>query len=578
MFLRRVFLKHILSYLKPYNFFVIIAYLLTFIELIIELLLPLFLGKMINAGVVNQDLNNIIMWGSIMIGLSFIAFASGILNSFYASHISNNLGLDIRNKLYEKIQSFSFAILNQFPTSSLVTRFTNDIRQVQNTVFMGLRIMVRAPLMIIGSVIMALIINFKLASIFLIVVPIAILFVLWVFKLAVVMFDTVQRKTDSVNLVMQENLMNMRLIKAFTRNTFERLRFSKVNEALSVSMRRAFRFIDASMPILLFIMNLSLIFIIWFGSVQTIALDSNIGDVVAIVNYALRVTMSISMLTFIIMSFSRMKASSERLNDVLLINSDFHSNENLDNKNKIKHGKVEFNNVSFSYPKTNKPVLKDISFTVNPNERIAFMGATGSGKTSLFQLIPLLYKSTKGNIKIDDISINDFAINEIGYVPQNPLLFSGSIKDNLIWGKEDATDEEIIQACKDAQIHDLIMDLPKQYNTHVSQQGVNLSGGQKQRLSIARALVRRPQILMLDDCTSALDLTTEMNLFNAIDTDDCTTLLITQKTSTAKRFDRIVLIDYGEIIANGTHEELLESSTLYQKIVDSQEGGDSNVS
>src|SRR5699024_3645093 len=340
---------------------------------------------------------------------------------------------------------------------------TNDIRQVQNTVFMGLRIMVRAPLMIIGSVIMPLIINFKLASIFLIVVPISIFFILWVFKKAAIMFDTVQRKTDSVNLVMQENLMNMRLIKAFTRHTFERLRFSQVNEALSISMRRAFRFIDASMPIILFIMNLSLIFIIWFGSVQTVALESNIGDVVAIINYALRVTMSISMLTFIIMSFSRMKASSERLNDVLLIDSDFHKNENLHNKNKIERGKIQFNNVSFNYPKANKPVLKDISFTVEPNERIAFMGATGSGKTSLFQLIPLLYKATKGNIKIDDISIDNFAINElrqsIGYVPQNPLLFSGSIKDNLIWGKEDATDEEIMQACKDAQIHDLIMEL-----------------------------------------------------------------------------------------------------------------------
>ena len=210
------------------------------------------------------------------------------------------------------------------------------------------------------------------------------------------------------------------------------------------------------------------------------------------------------------------------------------------------------------------------------------MGATGSGKTSLFQLIPLLYKPTKGQIKIDDILINDFSINElresIGYVPQNPLLFSGSIKNNLIWGKEDATDDEIIQACKDAQIHDLIMTLPDQYNTHVSQQGVNLSGGQKQRLSIARALVRKPKILMLDDCTSALDLTTETKLFNAIDKNPCTTLLITQKISTAKRFDRIILIDYGQVIANGTHEELLDSSTLYQQIVDSQEGGGHSVS
>lgn len=575
-------MKHILSYLKPYKLLVIIAYALTFIELIIELLLPFFLGKMINNGVVNQDLNNIIMWGSIMIGLSLIAFVSGILNSFYASHASNNLGLDIRNELFTKIQSFSFSILNQFPTSALVTRFTNDIRQVQNTVFMGLRIMIRAPLMIIGSVIMALIINFKLASIFLFVVPIAILFVFWVFKKGSVMFNNVQRKTDSVNLVMQENLMNMRLIKAFTRHKFERLRFSKVNEDLSSLMRRAFRFIDASMPALLFVMNLSLIFIIWFGSVQTIAGDSNIGDVVAIINYALRITMAISMLTFIILSFSRLKASSERLNDVLLIDNNFLKHQDQTNRNKITNGKIDFNNVSFTYPKSNSHILKNISFKVKPNERVAFMGATGSGKTSLFQLIPLLYEPSLGTIQIDNRSINDYSLNElrlsIGYVPQNPLLFSGSIKDNLIWGKEDATDDEIIQACKDAQIHNLIMNLPKQYDTHVSQQGVNLSGGQKQRLSIARALVRKPTILMLDDSTSALDLTTERKLFKAIDKEDCTTLLITQKVSTAKEFDRIILLDYGEIIANGTHEELLASSHLYQQIVKSQEGGGYSVS
>lgn len=442
--------------------------------------------------------------------------------------------------------------------------------------------MIRAPLMIIGSMIMALYINFKLASIFLIVVPIAIIFVLWVFKKGSVMFDTVQRKTDSVNLVMQENLMNMRLIKAFTRHAFEKERFAKVNDDLSSSMRRAFRFIDASMPALLFIMNLSLIFIIWFGSVQTIAGDSNVGDVVAIVNYALRMTMAVSMLTFIILSFSRLKASSERLNDVLLIDSNLDTNKDLSNKNKIKHGKIDFNNVSFNYPKTNTMVLKEISFTVNPNERVAFMGATGSGKTSLFQLIPKLYKASMGHIKIDDIPLNDFTLDEIrlsiGYVPQNPLLFSGTIRDNLIWGKEDATNEEIIQACKDAQIHDLIMKLPKQYETHVSQQGVNLSGGQKQRLSIARALVRRPTILMLDDSTSALDLTTENKLFNAIDTDDSTTLVVTQKVSTAKRFDRIILLDYGQIIANGTHQELLATSSLYQQIVESQEGGGYSVS
>lgn len=569
-------MNYILSYLRPYKLHVFIAYTLTITELIIELLLPLFLGKMINNGVVHNDLNNVIMWGSIMIGLALFAFITGILNSYYASHTSNLVAYDLRRKLFEKVQSFSFEILNKFSNASLITRFTNDVRQVQNTIYMGLRIMAKAPLLVIGSVIMSLIINFKLAAIFLIIVPIVIFFTIWIFKKAAIMFNNVQSKTDNVNFVMQENLSNMRLIKAFVRKNFEKVRFKTANDELSTTMRRAFRFVDASMPALLFIMNVTIIYIIWFGSVQTIADTSNIGDVVALINYALRIAMSISMFTFIILAFSRMKASSERLSDVLLIDSEF-QDEKQTNSNNIINGSVQFKNVSFSYPETNRTVLKDVSFSVKRNTQLAIMGATGAGKTTLFQLIPRLYEPSSGLIEIDNIPITNFSIdtlrNSIGYVPQNPLLFSGSIKDNLIWGKEDASDLDIIEACKSAQIHDLIMTLPQQYDTEVSQQGVNLSGGQKQRLSIARALIRKPNILMLDDCTSALDLTTETNLLNAIEKDGCTTLIITQKISTAKQADAILLLDYGEILDYGKHKDLISRSSIYKQIVASQSEG-----
>lgn len=569
-------MKHVFSFLKPYKLPIVIAYLLTFIELATELLLPFFLGKMINEGVTNQDLNNVIMWGVIMIGLALIAFISGLINSFYASHTSNGFAYDIREKMFDKIQTFSFINLNQYPTSALVTRFTNDVRQIQETIYMGLRVMIRAPLMVIGSVIMSFWINPKLSFIFLITVPLLIIFLLWVLRRASKMFANVQTRVDKVNRVMQENLSGMRLIKAFLRRDYEEERFTHANKDLALTTRSTFRFVEASMPILLFVMNLSLIFILWLGNVQSIAGETNVGDVVTIVNYALRITMAISMFSFIILAFSRMKASAGRLSDVLSVDVDLVDHDDAQIETTIKEGKVEFSNVSFTYPSAQIPALDNLSFTLQPQEKLAIIGATGAGKTTLFQMIPRLYDINGGHILIDDRPITSYTLDElrgkIGYVPQSPLLFSGSIIDNIAWGKEHATKEDIKQAAKDAQIHDLIIGLPHQYETTLSQQGVNLSGGQKQRLSIARAFIRKPKILMLDDSTSALDLATETRLLDAIEHYHCTTLIITQKVSTALHADRILLMDHGKIIAQGTHDQLMKQSTLYTQIVDSQFG------
>ncbi|WP_337017325.1 ABC transporter ATP-binding protein [Oceanobacillus massiliensis] len=569
-------MRNVLSFLKPYKLPAVAAFLLMLIELSVELLLPLFLGKMIDQGVMNEDINNIVLWGSIMIGLAFLSLIAGMMNSFFSSHVSFAFGYDIRQKLFEKIQEFSFANLNQYPTSGLVTRFTNDIRQMQNTVFMALRIMAKAPLTVIGGVVMAFMVNARLAVVFLVTVPLLILFLVWVLKLASKMFSKVQNNVDLVNRVMQENLAGMRLIKAFTRRDYEEGRFMEANTGLADSTRKTFRFVEASMPILLFVMNVSIIFILWYGNTQTIAGQANVGEVVTMVNYALRVSMAISMFSFIIMAISRTKASAHRIDEVLSLETDLAENLDADNTMSVTKGKVEYRQVSFKYPGAEKTSLSDISFTVGAGEKLAVIGATGSGKTSLFQLMPRLYDVNDGEILVDYKAIDGYTFNQIrgsiGYVPQSPLLFSGSISDNIAWGKKGATKEEIVQSAKDAQIHETIMELPNGYDTRVGQKGVNLSGGQKQRISIARALIRKPMILMLDDSTSALDLATESRLLHAIEEYNCTMLIITQKISTASTADRILLMDKGRILDIGTHEELLETSQLYRDIVESQFG------
>jgi len=564
----------VFSFLKPYRFPALFALVLMLIELAVELIQPYLMAKVIDEGILKEQLSTVLLWGGVMTGISLLSFLSGVTNSFYAAHVSQSYGNDIRRVLYEKIQRFSFANLNQYPTASLITRLTNDVTQLQNTIFMGLRIMMRAPLLIIGAMIMAFVVNSKLALILIVTVPFVFLFLVYVLQKGRKQFGEVQKRLDKVNSVMRENLTAMRLIKAFLRQKHESSRFNQESSQLMEKTSDALRFMETIMPILLFVMNVSILGLLWFGRAEINQGGVKVGEVVAIINYALRITSSLSVLSFIVSAFSRFRASADRVSEVLTEKVDQHDHDGGTEQYASLTGKIEFKQVSFRYPGTAVTVIEDLSFVIRHKQTVAVLGATGSGKTSLFQLIPRLYDADQGEVLIDDQNVNRFNMQQlrmqIGYVPQESLLFTGSVKENILWGKTDASMEEVITAAKDAQIHETICKFPDQYETKLGQKGVNLSGGQKQRLSIARALIRKPQILLLDDSTSALDLQTERKLLEAVKTYDCTTLIVTQKISTAIHADLVLLLEDGRLLAKGNHDSLLAFSPLYQRIYQSQ--------
>jgi ATP-binding cassette, subfamily B, multidrug efflux pump len=566
----------VLSLLKPYRIAMGVAIALMLVELAVELMQPLLMAQIIDEGIAENNLDNVLKYGAIMLGFSLLAFTAGITNSFFAAYASQNFGFDLRKSLYEKVQSFSFANFNKFPNSSLITRMTNDVNQLQMTLFMCLRIALRSPLLVIGGMIFALTVNVKLALVFLLVIPPLLFFLIWIMKKATRMFTMVQERLDRVNGVMRENLGGIRLIRAFSRGTHEGKRFRNSNQGLMERTAYTLRLTETAIPVLLFFMNLTVLAVLWFGNIDIQSGRVSVGEVIAIVNYTTRITAAFSMFSWIIMVFSRATASTSRINEILVSEADLKSGNTKLEAGHAAGGKIEFTHVSFRYPDTEIDVLKEINFTANPGETVALLGATGAGKSSLFQLIPRLYDPTEGSVMVDGVDVRTLDFKhlrrQIGYVPQEALLFTGTIKENLAWGKEDATLEEMIEAAKNAQIHETIELLPDKYEALLGQKGINLSGGQKQRLSIARALIKNPRILLLDDSTSALDLKTEAKLLGAIKKYKCTTFIITQKISTAKEAEKILLLEDGRIIAEGGHDDLLAHSKLYQDIYHSQLG------
>jgi len=570
--------KTVLSYLSPYKWLVVTALLFMLIELSVELVQPLLIAIIIDDGILAGDQQTIIFWGSIMLLLSVVAFFAGIINTFIASHTVQSYGFDIRQALFRKVQSFTMATFLKFPSSSLITRLTTDVTITQNVIFMGLRIMLRSPLVVVGSIIMSFFVHPYLAMFLVIGAPFLVIFLYAMSRKGLTLFGKVQKSVDQVTRKIQENLQAVRLIKAYLRGNFESTRFARVADTLKMDNVKAFRIMELILPVLLFVMNVSLMAVLWFGAKEIQTGGAQMGELVAIVNYAMRMTGAFSMFAFIIIFFSRAKASAERMEEVLIEEEGIEdiSSDLMEAIPGI--GEIEFQHVSFHYPTTDAPVLKDVSFTVKPGSKLAIMGATGSGKSTLLNLIPRFFDATEGKIFIDGVEVKDWSLKElrqvIGLVPQQSILFTGSIEENLGWGDSTATEELLKEAAKQAQIHNSIEQFPDQYDTRVGQKGVNLSGGQKQRLSIARALVRKPEILLLDDSTSALDVSTENALWEALEQEKATMLVITQKIRTAKGADHILLLEEGEVSAYGTHEQLMESSSLYREIAESQQEGD----
>lgn len=565
-------LKKVFSYALPYKIAMIVAFSLMLFELTVELFQPLFIAKIIDDGITTGDTSVVWTYGIGMMVLAIASFVAGVLNSYFAAHAAQGFGFDLRQATFKKLQSLTLSTFLTFPSSSLITRLTSDVTIVQNVLFMSLRIMARAPLLVIGSLIMAFLVNVKLAALLLVSAPFLAIFLYYMVKKGVAIFAQVQTKLDRVNRVTQEGLQAIRLVKAYLRGTYETNRFKTSARDLQETTVRAMRTMELILPILLFVMNVSLMAVLWFGAFEIQSNQIQVGELIAVINYGLRMTGAFSMFSFIIVVFSRAKASSERLEEILS-NSD-NEQEQLQTPSTRLKGRVQFDRVSFQYEGTEQPVLQNISFTVEPNERLAIMGPTGSGKSTLVQLIPRLFEPTEGEIILDDLPIQEWPLETlrqaVGFVPQRALLFSGTIEENLRWGRIDATEDMLIHSAKQAQIHSSIEQFSDGYQTVIGQRGVNLSGGQKQRLSIARALVREPELLILDDSTSALDVKTENEFLQALDALNTTTIIITQKVPTAQKADHILLLDEGKMAGYGTHEELLQQSELYQKLVASQ--------
>ncbi|MDK2991018.1 MAG: ATP-binding cassette, subfamily multidrug efflux pump [Clostridiales bacterium] len=571
-------MRKLLSYLKPYWKSTLLAPILMFIEVTCDLLQPTLLASIVDNGVAKGNLSYIIRTGGLMLCIALIGMVGGMGCTLASSISSQHFGADLRSAVFKKIQSFSFSNIDRFKTSSLITRLTNDITQLQMMVLMSLRMMIRAPLLFIGGIIMAISLNAKLSLILVVSIPLLILVLYRTMKKSTPLFSMMQQKLDRVNAVIRENLSGVRVIKAFVRAEHEKNRFATANDDLMQVSLRAFGLIIIMMPIVMLIMNLSIVAVLWLGGINVAAGDMEVGQVMAYINYITQILFSLMMIGNMLLFITRASASIQRVNEVLDTPVDIRNNPDAD-FTPISSGHVSFENVSFGYSENKEHlVLKGINFHVQSGQTIAILGATGAGKSTLVSLIPRFYDVTDGSIKVDnrDVRSVDLATlrSSIGIVPQDTILFSGSIKDNIRWGKKNATDEEIIEAAKIAQAHDFITSFPDGYETQLGQRGVNLSGGQKQRIAIARAIIKKPRILILDDSTSAVDMVTEQRIQQGLKQfiKECTTFIIAQRISSVMDADKILILSDGRIAAQGTHYELLKYSSIYQDIYNSQLG------
>lgn len=566
----------LLRYLKGSAIlYAILAPLFMLVEVSMDLMLPTMLSNIIDIGITNGDTTYVWMTGAKMIGFAVIGLIGGVGCSIFSTIAAVNLGQNLRDGLFATIQSLSFLELDHFKTSSLITRLTNDITQIQTMVMMGLRILVRAPLLCIGGILMAYRLSSDLSGIFVITIPVILIFVAIIMSRSFPLFKSMQEKIDKVNNVMRENLLGVRVIKAFTIEHKQKDRFNEANDDLMNQSIRAQKLMIILNPVVMLLVNFSIVAVLWYGGFLVQAGVLETGKIMAFINYLTQIMMSLMMVIMISMNFSRAKASADRINEVLMTESSIQDSKSPE---VIDQYDIEFKDVSFKYHDHSEEVLTDLSFKIKQGDRVGIIGGTGAGKSSLVQLIPRLYDVSSGEVLIGGRNVKEVSLHElrdkIGVVLQESILFSGTIESNIKFGYHDATDEELDQAARDAQAMEFIQLKESGYQTEVEQRGKNLSGGQKQRVSIARTLIRKPKILILDDSSSALDMATERQLQEAIKDQmtGSTVIMIAQRISAVMDADQIIVLDQGHISGIGTHEELLKTNEIYRSIAISQLG------
>ena len=571
-------MKRWFKYIKPYAAYFITGPLCMIVEVVGEIFMPYFMAQIIN----NYSAGNLTIGSSLgyMIGMVLTALAmmlGGVGGAYFGAKASVNFAADVRNDVYKKVQAFSFANIDRFSTGSLVTRLTNDVTQLQNFVNMVLRMALRAPGMMIGALVMSIALEPRLSMIFLVSMPILLAAIFIITKMGFPRFTKMQTKIDGLNSTVQENITNVRVVKSFVREDFEQQKFAAANSDLKKTGMGAMKVMIFLQPIMSLCMYATIIAAVWFGSKLVMNSGMEVGNLSAFITYVTQILMSLLMVTMLFMFSSRAMASARRISEVLDEPLDL-SDETAKHKDlTVKRGKIEFKKVDFRYYKTSKAaVLSNIDLTIEPGQTVGIIGSTGCGKTTLVSLIPRLYDCDKGQVLVDGVDVKDYSLYNlregIGMVLQKNVLFSGSISDNLRWGDLNATDEQITDAAKKAQADMFVKSFPNGYETILDQGGTNVSGGQKQRLCIARALLKHPKILILDDSTSAVDTATEANIREAFanELSDATKIIIAQRISSVKEADKIIVMDDGKIVGEGTNDDLLKNNETYREIYYSQ--------
>lgn len=548
-------------------------------EVIMEVLIPLVMAQMIDNGIQKGKLQYAVLMGLLMVGMSLLSLCFGMLSAKFAARASMGFAKNLRRRLFRKVQDFSFKNVDSFSTASLVTRLTTDVNNAQQAFMMSIRMAVRAPLMLISATILSIMINPKLSLVFLVAIPILGLSLYFILTNAHPRFRKMLKLYDTMNSKVQENLTGIRVVKAFVREDYENDKFKTAANDVRKAQVMAEKLVILNMPIMQLLMYGTTVAVIWFGGNMVIKGTFLIGQLSSFISYIMQILMSLMMISMIFMMLVISRASLTRICEVLDSESDI-----VDPKNpvtEVKNGEIEFSNVCFNYNgKEENYILDNINFKINSGETIGIIGATGSAKSTLVQLIPRLYDVTSGEIRVGEVPIKNYQLktlrDSVAMVLQKNVLFSGTIKDNLKWGNENATDEQIIKACKAACAHDFITEFPNGYDTYLGQGGVNVSGGQKQRLCIARALLKSPKIIILDDSTSAVDTATDSKIRSEFKNNlgGITTIIIAQRISSVQDSDRIIVIDDGKINAIGTHEELLNSNEIYKEVYNSQQKGE----